>query len=115
MPQFTSPPSLRAALAGADLRGGQLLAADAAVSFGDIVGGWSLALDPRALAGCSAAIITDEQLAAGLALLDLDGVARRMVVIPADLRPEHLASIVADAEIDTIVTDRDPASFADLG
>jgi acyl-coenzyme A synthetase/AMP-(fatty) acid ligase len=115
MPQFfTSQPTLRAALSGADLNGRQLLAAHAAISFGDIVAGWSLSLDRRALAGCSAVIVTDEQLAAGLALLDLDGVARRMVVVPADLRPEHLASIVADAEIDTIVTDRDPASFADL-
>jgi len=114
MPPFTSHASLRAALAGVDLGGRHLLAAHAAVSFSDVAAGWSLALDRRALAGSSAAIVTNEQLAAALALLDLDGVARRMVVVPADLRPEHLASIVADAEIDTIVTDRDPASFADL-
>jgi acyl-coenzyme A synthetase/AMP-(fatty) acid ligase len=115
MPRFASPASLRTALAAADLRGAGLLAAHAAVAFGDIVAGWSLDLDRDALSGCSAAIVTDEQLAAALALIDLDGVARRMVVVPGDLPAEHLASIVADAEVDTIVTDRDPDAFAGLG
>jgi acyl-coenzyme A synthetase/AMP-(fatty) acid ligase len=115
MPPFANPTSLRAALAGANLRGRHLFAGHAAVALSDIVAGSSLALDRSALSGSSVAIVTDEQLAAALALLDLDGVARRMVVVPAGLPLDHLAAILAEAEVDTIVTDCDPAAFAGLG
>ena len=45
------------------------------------------------------------QLPAALTLLALDGVARRVVLCPPDLAPEHLPDVMAEAEVDTVVTD----------
>ena len=49
-----------------------------------------------------------EQMTAALALLALDGVARRIVLCPPDLKPTHLPYVLATAEIDTIVSDHAP-------
>src|SRR6185437_10158567 len=67
------------------------------------------------LAGRSVLVATEDQLTAALALLDLDGVARRMTVCPPDLHADHLFSVVAAAEADAIVTNRDHAAFAGSG
>ena len=58
------------------------------------------------LHGRSVLISTSDQLAAALALIELDGIARRLVLCPPDLDPKHLPYVVATAEIDAIVTDR---------
>ena len=50
-------------------------------------------------------VATKEQLPAALALLELDGVARRVVLCPPDLGPEHFAPVAAMAEVDALVTD----------
>ncbi len=50
-------------------------------------------------------ISSDRQLPAVLALLALDGVARRIVLCPSDLSPAYLSMIVAEAEVDLIVSD----------
>jgi acyl-CoA synthetase (AMP-forming)/AMP-acid ligase II len=52
------------------------------------------------------------QLLSGLAMIELDGIARRMLLCPPDLNPDHLAALIADAEIDAVVTDQ-PARWAD--
>jgi len=41
-----------------------------------------------------------------LAMIELDGVARRMLLCPPDLDPARIGALLADAEIDAIVTDR---------
>ena len=66
------------------------------------------ALDARldAFHGRSVLISTSDQLAAALALIELDGIARRLVLCPPDLDPKHLPYVVTTAEIDAIVTDR---------
>lgn len=66
------------------------------------------ALDGRldGLRGRSVLISTSDQLAAVLALIELDGIARRLVLCPPDLDPKHLPYVVATAEIDAIVSDR---------
>jgi acyl-coenzyme A synthetase/AMP-(fatty) acid ligase len=58
------------------------------------------------LRGASVLIALRDQLPAALALIELDGVARRMVLCPPDLADEHLPAVMATAEIDTIVGDR---------
>ena len=58
-----------------------------------------------ALRGQSVLISSDRQLPAVQALLALDGVARRLVLCPPDLRAEHLAAVLAEAEVDAVVTD----------
>jgi acyl-coenzyme A synthetase/AMP-(fatty) acid ligase len=71
------------------------------------------------LDGCSVLLRTKDQFSAALALIDLDGVAARIVIAPSDLADEHLKAVVAAAEIDTIVGDfempvPDGAAFASL-
>lgn len=66
------------------------------------------------LAGRSVLIATGTQIAAAAALVELDGLARRIVIAPPDLAPEHLASVCADAEVEAIVSD-DPQRHRDFG
>ena len=42
------------------------------------------------LAGRSVLIATTSQLTSGLALIELDGVARRITILPPDVDPAHL-------------------------
>jgi acyl-coenzyme A synthetase/AMP-(fatty) acid ligase len=63
------------------------------------------------LAGRSVLLATSGQLLAGLAMIEIDGVAQRMLLCPPDLKPDHLASVLVDAGIDAIVTDQ-PERFA---
>lgn len=69
------------------------------------------------LAGRSILIATEGQMAAAKAMLVLDGLARRMLLLPPGIAPEQLPAIVRDAEIDLLVTDRDgplPETLPDL-
>jgi acyl-coenzyme A synthetase/AMP-(fatty) acid ligase len=53
-------------------------------------------------------IMTRSQLLSAVAMVELDGLARRIVLAPPDLRAEHLGAVIADAEIDSIVADHSP-------
>jgi acyl-CoA synthetase (AMP-forming)/AMP-acid ligase II len=64
---------------------------------------------PPGLEGASVLLLSRRQLPAARALLALDGVARRILLCPPDAAPEHLAAIIAEAAVDTVLTD-DPAS-----
>ena len=88
-------------------------ALNATVALADLMHGTSLGGKLPELAGRSVLIATREQLAAALALIELDGVARRLTLLPPDMKPEYLPAIVAKGEVDAIVTD-DPASYAAL-
>ena len=57
------------------------------------------------LAGKSVLVATGSQLTSGLALIELDGVARRITILPPDAAPEHFAALIAGAEIDAVVVD----------
>jgi acyl-CoA synthetase (AMP-forming)/AMP-acid ligase II len=63
------------------------------------------AATPEMFRGKSVLISCQRQLPAVVALLTLDGTARRIVLAPPDLSPAHLPEIAAEAEVDTIVTD----------
>jgi len=58
------------------------------------------------LRGRSVLLATREQLAAALALIELDGIARRIVLCPPDLPDEHVPSVIETAQCDAIVSDR---------
>jgi acyl-CoA synthetase (AMP-forming)/AMP-acid ligase II len=60
------------------------------------------------LAGRSVLLAASSQLTAALALIELDGVARRITILPPDVAPDHLAALIRGAEIDAVVTDLDP-------
>src|ERR1043165_2342727 len=67
------------------------------------------------LAGRSVLLATADQLTAALALIELDGVARRLTLCAPDVAHEHLPAIVADAEVDAIVSDRAAPEHQRLG
>ena len=115
MPQG-QPNALRDWLANATGRRDRYFwALDNNAALADLATGSSLQVDLRELAGRSVLIATSEQLTTGLALIELDGVARRLTLLPPDMRSEYLPAVVANAEIDAIVTDREPHNFATLG
>jgi acyl-coenzyme A synthetase/AMP-(fatty) acid ligase len=58
----------------------------------------------------SIVLLAKDQLTAALALIELDGVARRIVLCPPDLPPEHLPTVVRDAEADASVVDEKTAT-----
>jgi acyl-coenzyme A synthetase/AMP-(fatty) acid ligase len=60
----------------------------------------------------SVVLLAKDQLTAALALIELDGVARRMVLCPPDLAPEHLPAVIRDAEADACVVDGTTATAA---
>jgi acyl-coenzyme A synthetase/AMP-(fatty) acid ligase len=57
-------------------------------------------------AGRSVLIATADQFSAAIALIELDGLARRLVLCPPGVAQEHLPAIIADAEVDALVSDR---------
>jgi acyl-CoA synthetase (AMP-forming)/AMP-acid ligase II len=67
---------------------------------GTALGGWR-----AALAGRSVVLATSKQLTTALALIELDGVARRLTILPPDTAADHLGALVARAEADAVVTD----------
>jgi acyl-CoA synthetase (AMP-forming)/AMP-acid ligase II len=84
----------------------------ASVRIAELVGGTSLGGRLKELAGQSVLVATASQLTTALALIELDGVARRLTILPPDADPSHFAALAARAEIDAIVIDHgSPANF----
>jgi acyl-CoA synthetase (AMP-forming)/AMP-acid ligase II len=77
----------------------------ASVRIADLVCGTSLDAAPATLRGRSVLLATASQLTAALTLIELDGVARRLLILPPDVDPDHLDALIAGAEIDAVVTD----------
>jgi non-ribosomal peptide synthetase component F len=65
------------------------------------------------LRGRSVLVWIRDQLTAALALIELDGVARRLVLCPSDFSFEHLPFVIDSAAVDAIVSDR-PSPRPDL-
>ena len=80
----------------------------------DLVHGSSLGGRLGELHDRSVLIATKDQLSTALALIELDGVARRVVLYPSDLSRAHASSVVATAEIDALVSDWDAAEIIPL-
>ena len=57
------------------------------------------------LRGRSVLIATTSQLAAALAVIELDGIARRIILYPPDLPLRHLPFVIDAASVDAIVSD----------
>jgi acyl-CoA synthetase (AMP-forming)/AMP-acid ligase II len=97
--------SLRDHLINAADRAGFLFGAASTVSPGDLLGGTSLGGRLAELSGRSILLTARDQLAAALAVIELDGVARRIVICTPDISSEHLPSVIAKAGVDAIVSD----------
>ncbi len=108
-------PTLRGALRSAHPGpGAALRARDAAVPLAEARGGTALGEGGAALEGRAVLLATGGQLAAALALIDLDGVAERVLICPPDLPAEHRAGLAAEAGAEAVVTDLGPEAFAEL-
>ena len=59
------------------------------------------------LSGRSVLIETRDQLATALALIELDGVAHRVIICPPDLPSSYVPTLVDYAGVDAIVSDAD--------
>jgi acyl-coenzyme A synthetase/AMP-(fatty) acid ligase len=99
-PEERLPENLRAAIAGGD-------AALIGREQGIVLSAMGRALDAD-LTGCNVLLRTSGQIFAALALIELDGVAARIVICPPDVKPEHLPGVIERAAIDVVVGD-DPA------
>ena len=78
---------------------------DGCASWGELAGGAAFAIPTSEFQGRSVIVATTSPLAAARAIIQLDGVARRMVLYPPDLSREHLDFVAEQAEADVIVTD----------
>jgi len=108
--------SLRALLAGQVPRPDAAISdASAEVSLHEIVPGTCLRTDPAEFAGRSVLLATPDQLATALALIELDGIAARLVLCPGDVDPKYLADIARTAAVDSIVHGADVAALTPLG
>ncbi|HEX4049371.1 MAG TPA: fatty acid--CoA ligase family protein [Steroidobacteraceae bacterium] len=67
------------------------------------------------LRGRSVLLSTADALSGALALLELDGVARRVLLCPPDVRQEHLPALAATAQIDAAVGNLAPELLQGLG
>jgi acyl-coenzyme A synthetase/AMP-(fatty) acid ligase len=111
-----SPPEIFALreYLGPELKGRTISDARHGVSLTDILRHSCLIGRSRELSGRSVLLATSGQLLSALAMIELDGVARRMLLCPPDLDPDRIRALLADAEIDAIVTDR-PLHRCDAG
>jgi acyl-coenzyme A synthetase/AMP-(fatty) acid ligase len=82
------------------------------VSLGALSRGSSLGCRLDELRGRSVLLSTCDQLPAALALIELDGIARRIVLCPPDVASAHLPGVLATAEVDAVIGDR---AAAELG
>jgi acyl-coenzyme A synthetase/AMP-(fatty) acid ligase len=67
-----------------------------------------------AFCGRSVLLVAREQLNAAVALIEFDGVARRIVICPPDVPLDHVRAVAATAEVDAVVYDHgtpDPQAF----
>jgi acyl-CoA synthetase (AMP-forming)/AMP-acid ligase II len=85
--------------------GGTLWAAGASVPFAALARGTSLGGALPALHGRSVLLALEHELATALALIELDGVARRLVLCPPGLSAEHRRDVAAGAGVEAVVTD----------
>lgn len=77
----------------------------ASVPLSDLLERSSLSASLDQFQGCSVLLATDSQLAAVLALVQLDGVARRLVLCPPGLIGDHIAAVGRAAAVDFVVSD----------
>src|SRR3989449_1417350 len=82
-----------------------LWGAEASVRLGELVGGSSLGGRLEELRGRSVLVATRDQLTAALALIELDGVARRLVLCPPDLPRKVAPFVMATAAVEAVVAD----------
>lgn len=76
------------------------------ISWSDLISGSCLKGRGEELRGRSILIATEDQSLAALALIELDGIARRIVVCPSGLPDHHLSFVLETAQVDGLISER---------
>jgi acyl-coenzyme A synthetase/AMP-(fatty) acid ligase len=95
--------------------GGRLHSTRGVIALAELAQGTSLGGRLEELRDRTVLLAIKDQLSAALAMIELDGVARRMVLIAPDLPSQHLAGVIRDAGADAAVRDAGGFSEAELG
>jgi acyl-coenzyme A synthetase/AMP-(fatty) acid ligase len=98
---------------GGEIAGG-FCGPERTVNFAELKAGSMFPMPVEELRGRSLLIATGEQLATALALLELDGVARRMVLCTPDLTGRQLEAVAAAAQADAVVGEAPHPEFSAL-
>ena len=97
--------SLWESINSAGLPGGRLHGIRHVIPLAELAHATSLGGRLEELRDRSVLLLAQDQLTAALALIELDGVARRMVLCPPDLAPEHVPAVVREAAADACIVD----------
>jgi len=90
---------------------GSLYAAAKRIDIAHLAGATLLGRQLEELRGRTVFLATKDQLTSALALIELDGVARRLVLCPADLPAAQVAAAMRDSGADAYLTDADPGAL----
>src|ERR1700676_2728769 len=108
--------SLRDAIdVGGTLRPGCLIGAKHRTALVDLLQGSAIASGVENLRGRSVLMASADPFLMALALIELDGLARRVTLYPPDLALEHLPYVMCYAEVDAVVSDGSFLSGASIG
>jgi acyl-coenzyme A synthetase/AMP-(fatty) acid ligase len=111
-----NPASLRSSIiAAGNLSTHSLVGLDAKASWGELVHGSIFEDKSIDFRGQCVLIATVDQFRAAAALIELDGIARRVVLFPPDVSREHLPYVAKTAAADIVVTDQPELNATDHG
>lgn len=96
---------------GGEFSGHFIAGAEGVITQSDLVSGSVLYSRGDELWGRSVLVSTTSQFTTASALIELDGLARRIVVCPPDLPLDRLPYVMETAEVDAIVSDRNLTHF----
>jgi acyl-coenzyme A synthetase/AMP-(fatty) acid ligase len=94
---------------------GYFIGAEHRTALGDLLQGSAIAAGVENLRGRSVLIAAADPFLVALALVELDGLARRMTICPPDLALEHLPYVMRHAEVDVVVSDGSCLAGAAIG
>jgi acyl-coenzyme A synthetase/AMP-(fatty) acid ligase len=105
--QQANPACLKSSIVAAgNLSSRILVGLDAKATWEELIHGSILEGQTDGLHGKSVLVATVDQFRAAAALIELDGIARRIVLYPPDLSLDHLPYVAKTAEADVVVTDQ---------
>jgi hypothetical protein len=99
---------------GAELKGRTISDARHTVSLTDFLQQTCLIGRSEDLVARSVLLAVSDQLISAIAMMELDGLAGRMLVCPPDLEADYVRTLIEEADIDAIVTDQ-PSRWSGFG
>lgn len=94
---------------------GALHGAGGSVALAELETGSCLDIERESLRGRSVLLALREQMSTALALIELDGIARRLVLCTPELSAERLAEVAASAQTDVVLADSELELSAEYG